>query len=144
MLAARAGSGQGLISNNSFADLVNGARPDAPIWGHAESSAAAEWMRASIPGQDSMQMNWSRLLSGVDSLAYAIKPGEKVHLQMTFSCKSQAAAADLRLLLDGLRLVEKMAWLGKNPKAPNPFENVELDSSGDSVELQLDTPAPTT
>ena len=144
MLAARDGAGQGLSSNGTFSDLVNEARSDAPIWGVAEHAAIAQWMRASVPGQDKMQLNWSQLLSGVNTMAYVIKPGDKVHLQMAFACKSEAAATGVRQILEGLRLVEQIAWPGKNPNVPNPFENVELDSSGDRVELQLDTPVATT
>lgn len=143
MLAARGGQSQGLSSVTSFANLVNETKSDAPIWGVAEGSAVADWLRSSMPAQDSsMQLDWSQAFSDVDALAYTINVADKAHLGMKLECKSPGAAANLQQVLNGLRAFEQMAWQNKNPSLPNPFENVQVKSAGKRVELDLDTPVP--
>jgi hypothetical protein len=67
---------------------------------------------------------------------------DKVHIQIELDCKSQADAANLRQALDGLRMLQRTLWQSKSPNLPNPFKDVELNSSGDQLELKLDTPLP--
>ena len=143
MLAAHDGTDQGLSSDIEFTNLVNEARCDAPIWGATRGSAMADWLSSSLPGQESMHLDWSKLFSGATTLSYRISLSEKAHLEVRLGCESPAAAANLRQLLEGLRALQHMAWQSRNQNVPNPLENVELDASGDRIDLKLETEIPT-
>jgi hypothetical protein len=143
MLTARnGGGGQRINSNSRFASLVNQNKSDAPIWGVAIGSSVADWLSTSIPGQDSKQLDGSQAFSGVDTLAYTINIRENVHLEAKLDCKSPAAAANVRQLLEVWRSFEQLTQQNQNPDLPNPFQNVAIGSTGSQVELKLDTAIP--
>ena len=139
---ARSGNAAGLNSAGGFANLVNESKSDAPIWGVAEGAAVTDWLRASMPSQSNMDLDWTQAFSGVKTMSYSINVTEKVHLEMKLNCQDAATASGLRQVLDGLRSFQQMAWQNKNPSVPNPFENVAVNASGAQVDLSLDTVYP--
>jgi hypothetical protein len=143
MVGAREGGEEGLTSNDVFAHLVSGSRPDSPIWGVATGAAIGDWIRNSMPGQESMHFDWSQVFSGVDALTYSINVAERLHIVLRFECSSSTGAANLRQVLGGLQILQRMAWQGQNPSLANPLESMQLESSGERLEVKLDTPMPT-
>jgi len=142
MLAAHDGAGQGLSSDMEFTNLVNETRCNAPIWGATRGSAMADWLSSSLPGQESMHLDWSKLFSGVNTLSYSIGVSNKAHLEVRLGCKSSAAAANVGVALEVLRSLQQMAWGASNPNLPNPLRNLQLDTSGDIIGIKLEAEVP--
>jgi hypothetical protein len=140
IMAARSGTVQGLGSNPDFSTLVSAAKFEAPIWGVAEHSAMAGWLSAAMPGAEKVPFDWSQLFTGVTNLTYRIDVADKPHLEMQFQCESASAANTFEQLLASLRILQRMTWQTRNPGLSNPFKGMELQSSGDRVELRLDVP----
>lgn len=115
---------------------------DAPIWGIAVGPAVANWFKYLMPGQDSLQLDWSQVFGDVQALTYSIDAAEQVHLALKLDCTTPAAAMSLRQLLDGLQSFQRLAWPTQHPNEPNPFQAVEVDSSGQRVNLKMTTPYP--
>jgi hypothetical protein len=137
MLKARAGDVTGASSNTQFAQLVEKAKSDAPIWGVASGQAVSKWFQAWLPGQKDMQMNWASAFRGVRSLSYEIEAESTVDLNVKLNCVSSQAASSLRQLMEGLKLIQQMAWQTTNPAQPNPFQNLEIDAVNDEVSFKL-------
>jgi len=148
MVGAREGGDEGLSSNDLFARLTNGSRPDSPIWGVATDAAIGDWIRSSMPGQEtmrqeSMRFDSSLVLTGVEALTYSIDVTERVCIVLRFDCSSSASAGNLRQMLSGLEILQRMAWQSRNPNLPNPLEKLALESSGERVEVKVDALVPT-
>jgi hypothetical protein len=137
MLKAREGEVAGVSSNTQFAQLVENAKSDAPIWGVALGQAVSKWFQAWLPGQRDMQMNWASAFHDVRSLSYEIEAASTVNLNVKLNCVSSQAASSLRSLMEGLKLIQQMAWQTTNPTQPNPFQNLEIDTANDEVSFKL-------
>jgi hypothetical protein len=137
MLKAREGEVAGVSSNTQFAQLVEDAKSDAPIWGVALGQAVSKWFQAWLPGQRDMQMNWATAFRDVRSLSYEIEAASTVNLDVKLNCVSSEAASSLRQLMQGLKLIQQMAWQTTNPDQPNPFQNLEIDAANDQVSFKL-------
>jgi hypothetical protein len=137
MLKAREGQVPGASSNTQFTQLVDNAKSDAPIWGVASGQAISRWFQAWLPGQKDMQMNWASAFRDVRSLSYEIEAASTVDLNVKLNCISSQAASSLRQLMEGLKLIQQMAWQTTNPTQPNPFKNLEIDAANDEVSFRL-------
>jgi hypothetical protein len=130
----------GLESNTEFTRLVEGADHSAPIWGVAKGRAVADWFRNTMPGQENTKLDWNTAFQGVNGLTYSVETGNDVRLAMRLDCVSPGVAASVRQLLEGLRLVQRMAWQSQNPLLPNPYESLVVDSQNSEVSLKVTTP----
>jgi hypothetical protein len=130
----------GLSSKQSFNETVEQGRKDAPIWGVAIGQAVPDWFKGSMPAQKNLQLDWATAFKSVESLTYSVQPADKVRLNVQMNCVSDQSAGDLRRVLDGLRLFQKMAWQNQYPNVPNPFDTLVIDASGRAVLLTLTTP----
>ena len=138
MLKARDGSGLGLASSNSqFTDLVRSAQSDDPIWGVALGVAVSQWFKAWMPAGKNLQMDWASAFSGVSSLLYHVRAGDNVHLNVTLNCTSPQTASSVRQLLEGLKLVQQLAWHASNPNQPDPFKDLEVQAANQKVSFRL-------
>ena len=139
MLEAREGQVPSLSSDNRFPSLVAGANKDAPIWGVAVGSAVADWFRGWMPNQGSIKMDWSKVFGDVNSLTYSVAAGDNVTLGLKMDCKSSESAASLRQVLEGLKLVQQIAWDSQNPGKPNPYRGMDVGLSSNQVSLTVTT-----
>jgi hypothetical protein len=139
MLEAREGQVPSLSSDNRFPSLVAGANKDAPIWGVAVGSAVADWFRGWMPNQGNIKMDWSKVFGDVNSLTYSVAAGDDVTLGLKMDCKSSESAASLRQVLEGLKLVQKIAWDSQNPGKPNPYQAMDVGLESNQVSLKLTT-----
>jgi hypothetical protein len=137
LLQARNGRKPALASDSSFTQLVNSARSDAPIWGVAEGTAVAKWFDAWMPSEKDLQMNWSSAFHDVRALSYRVQAGSSVDLSVKLDCSDAQAAAGLRQLIDGLKLIQQLAWRVNNPSQPNPFENLDVEAEQNQVSFKL-------
>lgn len=135
LLDARAGNGQGLSSNESFAKLVSEGKSSAPIWGVATGPAVSKFFKAWMPNQGDVKLDWSQTFSGVQSLTYSVDATDKVNLKVKMECASADAATNLRQLIDGVKMLQQMAWQNQNANKPNPLAN--LDVSVENTQLLL-------
>jgi len=139
MLEAREGQVPSLNSDNRFPSLVAGANKDAPIWGVAVGPAVADWFRGWMPNQGNLKLDWSKVFGDVNSLTYSVAAGDDVTLGLKMDCKSSESAASLRQVLEGLKLVQQMAWDSQNPGKPNPYRAMNVGQDSNQVSLKLTT-----
>jgi hypothetical protein len=139
MLEARQGQVPSLSSDNRFPALVADANKDAPIWGVAVGPAVADWFRGWMPNQGSIKLDWSKVFGDVKSLTYSVAAGDNVTLGLKMDCKSSESAASLRQVLDGLKLVQQIAWDSQNPGKPNPYQSMNVGQDSNQVSLKLTT-----
>jgi hypothetical protein len=139
LVEARQGTGSTLGSDSRFTALVNDAHSDAPIWGAAIGQAVADWFRGWMPGQQEVELDWSKAFQTVESLSYSVETADKARLNMKLDCTTAQDAGNLRQILSGLKMFQQLAWQNKNPGRPNPFESLVIDAKGRDVLLTLTT-----
>ncbi len=139
MLEAREGQIPSLSSDNRIASLVAGANKDAPIWGVAVGPAVADWFRGWMPNQGSIKLDWGKVFEDVNSLTYSVVAGDNVTLGLKMDCKSPESAASLRQVLEGLKLVQQIAWDSQNPGKRNPYQSMNVGVDSHQVSLSLTT-----
>jgi len=137
MLKARDGAGPSLASNTQFTHLVHSAQSGDPIWGVALGVAVSQWFKAWMPAEKNLQMDWASAFSGVSSLFYHVRAGDNVHLAVTLNCTSPQSASSVRQLLEGLKLVQQLAWHTANPTQPDPFQYLEVQAANRKVSFRL-------
>jgi hypothetical protein len=139
MLEAREGQVPSLSSDNRFPSLVAGASKDAPIWGVAVGPAVADWFRGWMPNQGNIKLDWGKVFGDVNSLTYSVAAGDDVTLGLKMDCKSSESAASLRQVLEGLKLVQQIAWDSQNPGKPNPYRAMNVGQESNQISLKLTT-----
>jgi hypothetical protein len=139
MLEAREGQVPSLSSSDRFPSLVAGANKDAPIWGVAVGPAVADWFRGWMPIQGNLKLDWSKVFGDVNSLTYSVTAADDVTLGLKMDCKSPQSAASLRQVLEGLKLVQQIAWDSQNPGKPNPYQSMNVGLESNQVSLKLTT-----
>jgi hypothetical protein len=139
MVEARESQLPSLSSDNRFPSLVAGANKDAPIWGVAVGPAVADWFKGWMPNQGNLKMDWGKVFGDVNSLTYSVAAGDNVTLGVKMDCKSAASATSLRQVLEGLKLVQQIAWDSQNPGKPNPYQSMNVGMENNQVSLSLTT-----
>ncbi len=139
ILEARDGQSPSLSSDDRISKLVASANKDAPIWGVAVGPAVADLFRAWMPNQGNVKLDWGKVFGDVNSLTYSVTAGDNVTLGLKMDCKSSESAASLRQVLEGLKLVQQIAWDNQNPGKPNPFQSMEVGLSSNQVSLTMTT-----
>jgi hypothetical protein len=139
MLEAREGQIPSLGSDNRIASIVAGANQEAPIWGVAMGAAVGDWFRGWMPNQGNVKLDWGKVFGDVNSLTYSVAAGDNVTLGLKMDCKSAESAASLRQVLEGLKLVQQIAWDSQNPGKPNPYQAMNVGLEGHEVSLNLTT-----
>jgi hypothetical protein len=139
MLEAHEGQIPSISSDPRMANLVQSADKEAPIWGVAVGPAVGDWFRGWMPNQGSVKLDWAKVFGDVNSLTYSVAIADNVTLGLKMDCKSADAAASLRQVLEGLKLVQQMAWDSQNPGKPNPYLAMNVSMQGNQVSLNLTT-----
>ncbi len=124
-------------SNSGFSQLVDEAPKQDPIWGVAEGPGVADWFNGWISNASSVQLDWTKVFSNVDSLTYGIETGDNVKIALRLNCNSPDSATSLRQVLEGLRLAQQLAWQHQSPNQPDPFEGTEIELNGSEVTLKM-------
>jgi hypothetical protein len=134
----RRGRSPSLRSNAMFVDLIGHLEPRSPVLGIAPGSEIGLWAADSIPKSLSSRLDFTKVLSGIESFAYSVALDSKAHVGLSLLCSSEQAAALIRTTLNaasGLERAANSAGLG-----PLPFNNMAVNSTGRLVALQLDAP----
>jgi hypothetical protein len=139
IMKARAGEAPNAASDADFAKHVEDARTDAAIWGVAVGPAIADWFKGWMPNQGNVQLDWKATFQSVNLLRYSVQTADKVILQVKLDCNTSQAAQSLTQVMQGLKLLQQMAWQNQNPRAPNPFQSLVVDRSDAQVRLNLTT-----
>ncbi|MGH9359010.1 MAG: hypothetical protein ACRD22_04860 [Terriglobia bacterium] len=137
ILKARDGDGLGIASNRQFSQLVRSAQSSDPIWGAALGVAVSQWFQTWIPAQKNFQMNWASAFNGVNSLIYHVRAADNVQLSVVLNCTTVQSASSVRQLLEGLKLVQQLAWHASNPTQPDPFQDLEVQAANQKVSFRL-------
>ena len=139
MLETRQGQLPSLNSDNRFPALVAGVNKDSPIWGVAVGAAVGDWFKGWMPNQGNIKLDWSQVFANVNSLTYSVAAGDNVTLSLKMDCASSESAASLRQVLEGLKLIQQLAWDNQNPGKPNPYQNMNVGQENNQVSLKLTT-----
>jgi hypothetical protein len=139
MAKAQDREGPALGSDQRFAKLLKEADSGTPIWGVAVGAGIGDWFRGWMPSQGNIQMDWSKVFQSVESLIYNLDARDQVSLSIKLNCVSTEAANNLRQMLEGLKLVQQLAWQNQNPNRANPFESVQVEVHDRRVELSMAT-----
>ena len=139
MLETRQGQLPSLGSDNRFPALVESVNKDAPIWGVSVGAAVGDWFKGWMPNQGNIKLDWNQVFGNVDSLTYSVATGNDVTLSMKMHCASSDAAASLRQVLEGLKLIQQLAWDSQNPGKPNPYKDMNVGQDSNQVSLKLTT-----
>jgi hypothetical protein len=139
MLEAHEGQTPSISSDTRMATLVENADKEAPIWGVAVGPAVGDWFRGWMPNQGSVKLDWAKVFADVNSLTYTVAAADNITLGLKMDCKSADSAASLRQVLEGLKLVQQMAWDSQNPGKPNPYQAMDVAMQGSQVSLNLTT-----
>jgi len=137
VLEAHEGQAPNLISDPRFASLIGDVNKEAPIWGIALGGAVADWFGGWLSTQNNAKMDWGQVFQKVDSLTYTIDAADKVNMDMKLNCATPADAASLRTVLDGLKMVQQLAWTAQNPGHPNPYTAMNVDLRDKQIGLQI-------
>jgi len=139
MLETRQGQLPSLSSDNRFPALVEGVNKDAPIWGVAVGAAVGDWFKGWMPNQGNIKLDWNQVFGNVNSLTYSVAAANDVTLSLKMECASSEAAASLRQVLEGLKLIQQLAWDNQNPGKPNPYKDMSVGQDNNQVSLKLTT-----
>ena len=139
LLKARAGDASSAANDSDFSRRVDDAKSDAPIWGIAVGNAVVDCFKGWLPVQNVPNLDWSQTFQTVDAVSYSVEPKDQVKLVVNLDCKTSQAAGQLRQVMQGLKLVQQMAWQSQNPGMPNPFQSLQVDVSGNQVQMNLTT-----
>jgi hypothetical protein len=140
MLEVRSAQAPALNASQSFSALVERERKDTPIWGVATGSAIEDAFKGWMPVQKNLPIDLATVFKSVESLAYNVQPTDRLHVSVEMTCTSADAAGTLRQGFDELRLFQKVAWQQQFPNTPNPFDDLTVGASGQTVLLSLSTP----
>lgn len=139
ILKTRAGETPNAASDANFAKRVDDGRTNAPIWGVAVGPAIADWFKGWMPNQGNVQLDWKQTFSSVEALSYSVQAADDVRLAVKLDCTTSQAAGSLTQVMEGLKLVQQMAWQNQNPNLRNPFQSLVVDRDGRQVRLNLTT-----
>jgi hypothetical protein len=92
-----------------------------------------------MPNQGNLKLDWGKVFGDVNSLTYSVEAGDNVTLGLKMDCKSAESAASLRQVLEGLKLVQQIAWDSQNAGKPNPYQAMNVGMEGRQVSLSLTT-----
>ncbi len=134
---ARSGSTPNLGSDPLFSKLIGEVSGNAPIWGVAVKTAVPKWFSAWMPGQKNLSLDWTSTMKDVNALSYRVNAGQNVHLQVSMDCNSGQAASTLRQVLDGLKMLQSVAWQNMYPNQTNPFQELDVSLDDRRVSLQM-------
>jgi hypothetical protein len=139
VMKARAGEAPNAASDASFAKHVQDAKTDAAIWGVAVGPAITDWFRGWMPNQSNVQLDWAATFKSVQVLRYSVQTADKVILDVKMDCANSQGAQSLTQVMQGLKLLQQMAWQNQNPTAPNPFQALVVEREGTQVRMGLTT-----
>lgn len=139
IMKARAGTSPNAASDAGFAKDVEEARTDAAIWGVAVGPAITDWFKGWMPNQGNVQLDWKATFQSVKVLKYSVQATDKVILNVKLDCTTSQAAQSLAQVMQGLKLLQQMAWQTQNPRMPNPFQALVVDREDTQVSLNLAT-----
>jgi len=139
VLKARGGEGSNAGTDSAFSRRVDAAKGDAPIWGVAVGAAIPDWFKGWLPSQNNLNLDWTQTFQTVEAVTYTVQPADQVRLDVTIDCTSSQAAGTLRQTMQGLKLIQQMAWQAQNPSVPNPFSSLQVDVSDRQVRMNLTT-----
>jgi hypothetical protein len=137
MARSRSGAAQSLSSVPVFPRLIGEVSGDAPIWGVAVKQAVPKWFSAWMPGQKNLSLDWTNTMKDVNALSYRVNAGQNVHLRVAMDCDSGPAASTLRQVLEGLKMLQSVAWQNLYPNQPNPFQQLDVSLDDQRVSLRM-------
>jgi hypothetical protein len=137
LLEARAGQAPSLNSDQRFTRLIGDVNRDASIWGIALGPAVGDWFGAWLSSQKNLKLDWGQMFQKVDSLTYSVDARDKVNMDIKFNCATPADAATLRQVLDGVKMVQQLAWQMQNPGHANPYAAMSVDAHDTQVALKI-------
>jgi hypothetical protein len=132
MVQARLGLIKRLGSNVSLAALMNAGSPSL-VRGVATGSQIQAVAASAFDDISGLHMEWSALSANINLFAYSVNLDSVAHVNATLQCKTSAIAFLLKQMLGALGTIQS---------ANLPFQNLQVSSVDNVIELKLDTPVP--
>lgn len=131
ILETRLGVTPRLSSNATVSSLMNGTQTRFPVRGVVYGSQLSSVIGEALQDESGLHIDWSQFTSNISAFSYSVSMDSKAHVVAKLLCKSPTTAGVLRQML---------GVLGKVGAAG--FQNVEVSTAGDLVDLKMDTPLP--
>jgi hypothetical protein len=136
----RQGRAASLRSNAVFADLIARMEPHAPVLGIAPGSRIALWAGESIPPALAARLDWTSILSGIETFGYSVNLDRNAHVGLNLFCSSEESATVIRTTLSAVSGLNRAAGAAAGTGPPLPFNNLIATSNGRLVAVKLDAP----
>jgi hypothetical protein len=140
MLESRQGVTARLGSRGSLVYLMNKTDSRAPVRGVSSGSQLEASIKDALQDQSGMNIDWSQLSSNINAFGYSVSLDSIAHVTATLECKSQTTAVLLRQMLSALGGLQSMAAHAGKDAASMPFQNMQVSSSGNIIDLKMDAP----
>jgi len=112
----------------------------APVRGVSSGSQLEASIKDALQDQSGMNIDWSQLSSNINAFGYSVSLDSIAHVTATLECKSQTTAVLLRQMLSALGGLQSMAAHAGKDAASMPFQNMQVSSSGNMIDLKMDAP----
>jgi hypothetical protein len=143
MLQARQGVIANLSLNRILVQLMNNTANSAPVRGAASGGQLLSVLTKELSDKTGFAIDWPQFYSGISVFAYSVTLDSQMHVNVSLACKSTLVASLLTQTLTMLANVQSAAVkAGKDP-ANLPFQNLEVVSSENIMDLRMDTKIPT-
>jgi hypothetical protein len=137
MLQARQGFIASLSLNGVLVRLLNNTDSLAPVRGVASGSQLDAALTSELRDKLGTQMAWTQFSSGISVFAYSVTLDARAHVAALLECKSPLSAALLKQMLSMLANLQAIA------PASLPFQNLQVSTSDNLIDLKMDTTMPT-
>lgn len=138
ILETRLGVMPRLGSNATVASLMSSTQSRFPVRGVVYGSQLTSVIADALQDGSGLHINWSQFTSNISAFSYSVSMDSKAHVVAKLVCKSPTTAGVLRQMLGALGGVQSVA----SKVSSMPFQNLEVSTSGDLVDLKMDTPLP--
>ena len=143
MLQARQGVIANLSLNRILVQLMNNTANSAPVRGAASGGQLLSVLTKELSDKTGFAIDWPQFYSGISVFAYSVTLDSQMHVNVSLACKSTLVASLLTQTLTMLANVQSAAVkAGKDPDNL-PFQNLEVVSSENIMDLRMDTKIPT-
>jgi len=131
ILETRLGVNPRLSSNAKVSSLMNSTQSRFPVRGVVYGNQLNSVISDALQDGSGLHIDWSQFTSNISAFSYSVSMDSKAHVVAKLLCKSPTTAGVLRQMLG---MLGKVGGTG--------FQNVEVSTTGDLVDLKMDTALP--
>ncbi len=131
IMETRLGITPSISSNATVSSLMSTTQSRFPVRGVVYGSQLNSVISDALQDESGLHIDWSQFTSNISAFSYSVSMDTKAHVVAKMLCKSAVTAGVLRQMLGALGTV-----------GATTFQNLEVSTAGDLVDLKMDTPLP--